>query len=1110
MMQFHNKIIREYEDTQLPKIKAGNSLKIDFDTEGVLENPLDSYKCKLRLVGDVDVQPNWMWEGGYPYLYRLIDDALSTETKHSQFSLKMNLHHEDWPRRAYYQVLCPPRLSIQYPVTDCDGKWDLLILAKAENLCIDNGGRVSLVIEKYRKKDGVDRRELQYGPDEVTVLDFPEGTYDFTEFHTSVTIDDDTACLLVFLACEHAGGTVWFEDPRLINQWAENILPQFTVSNPFNESLNWMGENLSRKDWSNMEVSLNGKPFFTGELFQRCHRYSENEISIPAGLLQKGKNTLEIKNIDDYFSPIPYKLKKLELLYAATHSVDVVSCPSIVYADSRFGVLIHTASKQTTVTVQTSSAEIHPEKNNYTFEDEGLHVIPFFTSSTVKESDMGASHAGTDLSLRFTADGWSETAVVERIVYKTDDNVLTGTGDAIYVPQEVTQTEEFLAWYLQNEIGNFITFRPTYRWCGTRALQPQVWERIVELCQQYGMYYCHIIDGRELPGANANPTKAMLESEYFIGNQGHERDGAFYYWGPKRADNENEILFLSLQDRVVNHPDWRYYNSAVYTKDGHAFGHYNPIDTNDMKEAAEHFIQNCKTSLHGVKRHTGPSVLFKYLFEAGVEVGGAELMYGPHEAVLSALRGASLAYHRKEFAAHLAVQWSTTPHDTPARYRRYQLALFVCYLQGTHHINTEEGLWRIEERFCYFDRFSDACMEHRKIQTEFTHFVKAHSRRGTMVNPTALLYGQYDAWLCFGRPNAWGHLGDAWKFDTPEESWDLLNIFYPDNVLDAIYRHPCENKPQGFYTRTPYGTVDIVPIEAESQLLDSYQSAAFLGWNTAEPAQIDKLAEYVQNGGTLLLGWPHLFTDTDRTTAIYGDATPVDKASIHKLLGVDFHGFVSAQTPDGTETVLGDITPVEQVVVRSTLNGHPLVLEHSIGQGKVLFVNLREYPAAKTARPIYESLLRELGELGVASQKERGWITTTDTVDTGVFDRENGLRDIYAININWWDEQDVPAQATLHFAGNDTAVSISRGVIHIFTLGKEFGVWTADNDTDVISITETGTDISVTLQGYGKTSLCFITAQEISSDAVPLTKLENGIYSSEIDLYGLQTIRFQK
>lgn len=1098
-MLYENYILQEFDNRELPRLKAGASCKFTFSTDAFLKQAPDHYAFKVRLTGDVDTQPNWMWEGGYPRLYRLIDDSLSTETKESQFSLKLKLNHEDYPRRAWVHIPCPPRLTPQFPVLPCDGRWDFSVLVKAQDLEIESEGRVCFVLEKHLKKPGVDPRDISGEPDEVTVVEFPQGSYDFTRFSTSITIDEDTASLLVYAVAQHAGGTVWLENPQLLNERGDNILPQFTVSNPFHEYLNWMGENLSRKDWTDIEATLNGETFFVGELFQRCHRFSENEIAIPANLMRQGENTLELRNVDDYFSPIPYRVKKVEILYGACEEIGIVSCPSLVYANAPFGVLVQVKTAGAPITVSSSSPEIAPVKPELSFPAAGLSIIPFTAKGPC-----------TDVTVTVTCQGVTQTAQIQRVIEKTADNVLTGTGDAIYVPQDVQQTEEFLAWYLHNELGNFITFRPTYRWCGTRMLNPKVWERIVELCTQYGIHYCHMIDGRELPGANANPSKAMLQSEWFVGNQGHEHDGAYYYWGPGRIQDENEIFFSTLQSKIVKHPDFTYYHAPIFTEDGHIFGHYNPIDTKDMKEAAGHFVDNCRRDLAGIHRHTGPSTLFKYFFEAGLPVGGAELMYGPHEVVLSALRGASLAYHRQEYASHLAVQWSSTPHDSPAKYRRYQLALYVCYLQGTHHINTEEGLWRIEEYFSDYDRFGDVCRSYQKVQADFNHFVKAHSRRGKMVNPVALLHGQYDGWVCFTRQNAWAHLGDDWKFDTPEESWDLIKVFYPDSVMDSLYLHPCENKPQGFYSRTPYGTVDVLPVEAEGKLMDTYSAAAFLGWNTAEPGQLEKLAAYVNQGGTLLLGWPHLFTDTNRVSAIHGEPTLVDARLIRELAGITFQGFVKAQTAQGETVTLGNVQLQDSVAVRSTLDGIPLVLEHPIGNGRVLFVNAREYPAAPGVREIYESLLREIGETGVASQAQRGWMVTRDTVDTGVFDREDGLRDIYAININWWSDVNVPAKAQLLFGGHTIPVSIDREILHVITLGNRFGVWCSDNDTDILSIRETPGAVEITLQGYGCTNLRLISLDPIQSGDVPIVSCGESLYRTTVELSGVRTLRFQK
>ena len=60
--------------------------------------------------------------------------------------------------------------------------------------------------------------------------------------------------------------------------------------------------------------------------------------------------------------------------------------------------------------------------------------------------------------------------------------------------------EDYLCWYLSGHLGDMITFRPVYRWCGSRTLRPEVWRRMAELCNGLNLSYCYISDGRELPG----------------------------------------------------------------------------------------------------------------------------------------------------------------------------------------------------------------------------------------------------------------------------------------------------------------------------------------------------------------------------------------------------------------------------------------------------------------------------------------------------------------------------------------------------------------------------------------------------------------------------------
>ena len=104
----------------------------------------------------------------------------------------------------------------------------------------------------------------------------------------------------------------------------------------------------------------------------------------------------------------------------------------------------------------------------------------------------------------------------------------------------------------------------------------------------------------------------------------------------------------------------------------------------------------------------------------------------------------------KTYGVHHAVQWSSSPHDSPARFRRYRLALYVSYLNGVTDINTEEGLWRIENHFTYYHRFSPACEGHKKEKQDFYKYISTHTRSGDIYSPVAFVHGRDDGTTFFG------------------------------------------------------------------------------------------------------------------------------------------------------------------------------------------------------------------------------------------------------------------------------------------------------------------------------------------------------------------------
>jgi len=122
-----------------------------------------------------------------------------------------------------------------------------------------------------------------------------------------------------------------------------------------------------------------------------------------------------------------------------------------------------------------------------------------------------------------------------------------------------------------------------------------------------------------------------------MGTQLHEHDGIFNYWQPHQRSPADD-LFWNVYSRYPDHQ--RCFPSV--SPDQLLF--YDPHRAKDMREAAEYFVSNIKTRLCSGRRHSGPSTLFQVLLPGGFEWLAAETSYSPHEVLLGALRGVSLAY----------------------------------------------------------------------------------------------------------------------------------------------------------------------------------------------------------------------------------------------------------------------------------------------------------------------------------------------------------------------------------------------------------------------------------------------------------------------------------
>jgi hypothetical protein len=632
----------------------------------------------------------------------------------------------------------------------------------------------------------------------------------------------------------------------------------------------------------------------------------------------------------------------------------------------------------------------------------------------------------------------------------------------VYINQNKRDFENYIAWYMSNNIGRLLTIRPTYRWCGSRSADVKLWRETADLLDSLGIMVSHMRDGRELQGCNANPTFAEMDSKNFLGRQTHELDGAFVYWsrcGKDASDNLNEQMFNDLFMRFFKKDHERMnvrYSPAVYYARGNVLEHCRDHTIPRDMEAMSNFVVNSLAACRdGSTRHTGPATLFKYFYQAGYSWTGAELMYSSNEVTCASLRGAAKVYGGKT-GGHLATQWSTTPHDTLEHAKRYRLALYNTYIQGVDEMNTEEGLWRMEEYFAYHNRFSPACLGHLKEHQDFNRYVLTHTRSGKFYTPVAILNGRYDGWKYFGgKTTLWGR--SDMQYGDPENAWDMLDVFYPLSRHGALYRHPCpKDKPVGFYSGTPMGGIDILPIEAND--FNGYKLVCAIGYNKALSEDMDKLESYVLNGGKLFIGLSQFATTTSRTDIENYDLDYIDHSFV-RLVAPQI-SFVN-DTLEGKAVRINGNIPEGATVLKQTDSGNALIYEIKVENGTVYVINTLEYAGNPAIYSTVRDFVATISDQSFA--EERIWAKGDENVHFAVYDQEDGSRHIYFLAIDWFNPSEPTHTAKIILNDCEYPIDVRYGTMIKAVATDNIAAWFDCEECDVLEISEN----AVKVQGIG-------------------------------------------
>lgn len=1058
--------MKQYEEMQYIHkgediiLRPGKEATFVFDM-----NDMNEEKMRFRLYfrGETVLSYMWMGEPDMERQYMQIEDALDTEHAwQSQYCLDFSQEKPvPWTKRIVKKSVWPPRLSC-LELHSYSDVWNVGVSIKARNLQVKEGGFLRILVDCWNKVDGRAKEHTNGIPDSRMVIEIPTGTYDWMRLEKEMVIPSDTtACVIYTLECMGYEGNLYVESPFMISSNGYNILPEFGTSVQTQVFFDWLGENMSKKEWPEFLVYLNGNVIYEGELFARCHRYPEFSIELPENSLRNQDNRLTVRLITKGHDPLPIKLHDVAIVSTERGRFTIVGYPRFVFKGSDFPVLIRTEQENTLLSLE---GEDVYAKDSLALPEKGLHVLRF-----------GVKEDKTYGVAQFAIVGFEEVhhCSIHYLPKRPEDNVITGSGDMIYIQSDsLVEMEHYLCWYISNRIGKLMTIRPAYLWGGGRYANTEVWKLFQRILNAMDMKYAHIVDGRDLPGISANPSPAMLEGKGFLGRQLHERDGQLLYWRCPTSEYSPTIqeFFDLAQRKYVEAPENTepLFDPKLIRMEAGKYCLLRDHDMpRDMEIVGKAVVEELKAIRRNYLRHSGPSVAFKYFYQAGFNWTSAELMGSTFEITSSFLRGASGAYGVNQFGVHLALQWSTTPHDTPERIRRYRLALYVAYMHGISEINTEEGFWHLEHYFSYYDRFSVVCKNHLLQQKDFSNYVNLHSRTGKFYTPIAFVHGRYDGWIGFEENKlVWGmpHIqsGEA------EQGWEVLRAVYPLNRINkSLYIDGCPTEAVGFYSGTPLGCADVIPAEAGDY--ERYRLIIFAGYHKAEMEDVVKLVSFLQKGGVLITGWAYLSDTTNRDD--------VDEYRHHYL---DFPGvlaqpvFVEDSFCGKTVWVADKIPQGAEVVVR-TDSGNALVYELVSGEGRLLFVNAREYAGNIALTDLWEELIRK--QLKQIVDKESCWIYCGEDVEFTVYDQEDGSRIFYVLAVDWYHEPDCLRTVTLRVGDFTYQISVKFGVMLKILVKGNTAVWAdtedvelrslGDNCVEIIGLTEC--DIHIASNGVEKT-----------------------------------------
>ena len=619
----------------------------------------------------------------------------------------------------------------------------------------------------------------------------------------------------------------------------------------------------------------------------------------------------------------------------------------------------------------------------------------------------------------FTAISGEFTAKTEVYDIPEEENPVKVGYDMTVVPHDDNGLMDWLLDYTQRtRLGHYVVFRNF----GLQPVRADQWQRWGEFCRDHGIWVASCTEFLE-----GTLAKAAGDKLHDMGR--HEFPGKVYALDPKE-----------------------------------------PWQSEDMKQAMEHYIADLKTEIDPT--HTVCPVMafgdasggIRYSYMAGVDFVRAETMVGHTQTLLSQARPAAEALGDGRWGVHIAIQHHYQPYQH-THLGQYFLSLMQPWVMGAETIYEEDCLFNMfkEERMAWDDLLTKG---KRDMTRQFFKFAKTHPRKGRNIRNIAFLEGRYAAPFngficdCEQDPHysVWGLYGNpdpTWGHGQPEKCRQVLDVLMP-GASTQPFRQKFD-KRRFFFSGTPYGDFDCVPVEAEDTYFDQYRLLLNLGWHSANPEDTAKLRGFVEKGGVLLTGIPQFSTHIRRQFLKDMEDLALDTEALEDLCGVRVLGkgetycgqwncsgrcgmeepelsAMPSDSPDEDgQAILAAVELLDaEVVAWDTFTGKPMLVRKQLGQGWVYTFTLWAYPGHERFQKFCAAWVQQL------AMDARGDFYAEDPsgeVFWTLWQTEKEKR-MLLLNTDW-SEPGNEKKITLHASGKEVSISVPEGRLTVVTHGEK-------------------------------------------------------------------------